>query len=63
MQKEKYASVSEKPKKKIFFCWNAKAHPTTYSEYMWEAEYNRVETISCPICGQSHKVTMRMGND
>jgi transcription elongation factor Elf1 len=61
MQTDKYASVSEKPKKKIFFCWNTKAHPT-YSEYMWEGEYNRIDTMKCPICGQSHKVTVRMGD-
>ena len=62
MQKEKYTTISIKPKKKIFFCWNTKAHPT-YSEYMWESEYNRIEDVNCPICGQSHKVTMRMGNE
>jgi hypothetical protein len=62
MQKEKYSSVNEKPRKKVFFCWNNKAHPATYSEYMWEAEYTRNnEAVACPICGQTHKVTVRMG--
>ena len=63
MQTEKYANVNEKSKKRIFFCWNNKGHKTTYSEYMWEAELKRNEPMMCPVCGQTHKITMRMGND
>jgi hypothetical protein len=54
--------ITDKPKKKIFFCWNAKDHKDTYSEFAWEEEYNKNKIAICPICKQSHKVTMRMGD-
>jgi hypothetical protein len=55
--------VNEKPKEKIFFCWNNTGHPETYSEYKFSKIYNRNEIVSCPVCGQCHKITMRMGED
>jgi hypothetical protein len=52
---------TDKSIKKVFFCWNAKDHKQSYSEYMWEEEYIKNKLVTCPICKQYHKVTMRMG--
>jgi ssDNA-binding Zn-finger/Zn-ribbon topoisomerase 1 len=53
---------NDKPKNKVFFCWNTKDHKNTFAEYTWEQEYIKNKPVKCPICHQYHKVTMRMGD-
>jgi transcription elongation factor Elf1 len=60
MQNDKNVSEN-KPKKRLFFCWNGNAHKSAqYADpYMWEQEWNH-NAVVCPICGMSHKVTTRV---
>lgn len=51
--------VSNQPKKKVFFCWNVKAHPN-FTEYQWTQDNKQNEIVFCPICNQAHKIANRM---
>ena len=46
--------------KRIYFCWNAKEHPETYSEIIFDGNQRPGELIECPVCHKYHKITERM---
>jgi hypothetical protein len=52
------------PEKEIMFiCWNDKDHPLL-GEHKWAIPrdcYKPSDIITCPICEQAHKVTMKIG--
>lgn len=50
----------KKESKKLYFCWNAKEHPVTYSEVVFEGDYKQGELVPCPVCKKYHKISERM---
>lgn len=51
---------AKKEGKKVYFCWNAKEHPRTYSEIMFDGDYKSNELVECPVCHKYHKITQRL---
>jgi len=49
-----------KESKKVYFCWNAKEHPNTYSEIIFDGNPKSNELVECPVCHKYHKITQRL---